>query len=159
MTNRTYTPDLHELLESADDVTFTEHLPQALDVEAFATYLAFQEIVDSYHDVARPGEHAYVCFDTATGALAVIDWALDVGVGTRQGLGDAAAARLLAERFLTQPGFAALVDAELERLSDVLLASDAADSTAGAAAEVLRRHTARLHAAELPAPMREPRSA
>ncbi|WP_062516783.1 CotH kinase family protein [Demequina gelatinilytica] len=159
MTNWTYTPDLHELLEASDDAAFAARLPRALDVDAFATYLAFQEIVDSYDAVAHPGDHAYVCYDTVTGSLAVVDWALDVSVGTRHGLGDAAAARLLAERFLTQPDFAALVDAELERLTDALIASGAADTDARVAAGALRRHTARLRAAELPEPMREPHPA
>ncbi|WP_062385161.1 CotH kinase family protein [Demequina iriomotensis] len=159
MTNRTFSPALDRILDAADDAVFADRLSHALDIDAFASYLAFQEIVDSYDAPTQPGGHAYVCVDTTTGALAVVDWTLDVSVGTRQGLGDAAAARLLAERFLTQPDFAARVDAELERLTDALVASGEDDASARVAARVLRRHATRLHAAELPAAMREPQRA
>ncbi|WP_062318214.1 CotH kinase family protein [Demequina maris] len=139
--------DVLDRLTHAEDAAFAAAIDAALDVEAFATYLAFQEIVDSYDAPSAPADHAYLCYDPATSRLAVVDWALDVAVGTRSGLGDAAAARLLAERFLAHPDYAALVDAELERLCAALVASDAADASAADWARGLRHHAPALAAA------------
>ncbi|WP_062526674.1 CotH kinase family protein [Demequina rhizosphaerae] len=134
-------------LTRAEDAAFAIAIDAALDVEAFATYLAFQEIVDNYEAPGAPAGHAYVCYEAATSRLAVVDWALDVAVGTRSGLGDAAGARLLAERFLAHPDYAALVDAELERLCAALVDSGRADASAAEWARVLREHTPSLAAA------------
>ncbi|WP_062520143.1 CotH kinase family protein [Demequina silvatica] len=136
--------DILASLERADDAAFAAALRDALDVDAFATYLAFQEIVDNYDAPSTPCSHAYVCYDPSTARLAVVDWALDVAIGSRAGLGDASAARVLADRFLAHPAFADLVDRELERLCTALVDADAADFGAAVGARVLREHTPRL---------------
>jgi|GEM_PF-6376716 len=140
--------DVLTYLEHADDASFATTLRVALDVEAFATLLAFEEIVDNY-DETRPGHHSFVCYDPADRRISVVDWVLDVAVGLRRGLGDAEGAAIIAERFLANPDFAALVDAELERLTDALVASGAADESRAEWTRVLRANSANLTRADL----------
>ncbi|WP_062460947.1 CotH kinase family protein [Demequina soli] len=142
--------DVLDAIDGPDDDAFATIIASALDVDAFATYLAFQEIVDSYDHVGGPCEHAFMSVDPATGRIAVVDWALDVAVGTRAGLGDAEGARVLARRFLSLPEFAARVDAELERLAAALVASHADDAAAADQARVLKAHAPVLGPAPQP---------
>ena len=143
-------------LLSCGDAALTATLAARIDLQAFASYLAFQEIIDGDEQPSAPGGHAFLCVDSTTGSLAVIDWELDVAVGTRSGLGDAAAARTLAARLLEQEVFAAMVDAELERLAAALVAAGADDAPRADRARALLPHTRGLHRAELPSSMRAP---
>ncbi|WP_367147155.1 CotH kinase family protein [Microbacterium proteolyticum] len=47
--------DFLQFINESDDATFEAELGQHLDVTSFATYLAFQELVDNFDDIDGPG--------------------------------------------------------------------------------------------------------
>lgn len=141
-----------EFINESDDATFASELADHLDVTAFATYLAFQDLVDNYDDIDGPGNNSYLYYDRATGLMTVVNWDLNLTFGTSNrpggggqggppqggnggrpgGNGGASEGNILAERFLANEDFAALVDAQAATLQQTLIDS-------GAASEVLDR--------------------
>jgi len=87
--------DFLEFVNESDDATFAADLDQWLDVDAFATYLAFQNLVQNSDDIDGPGNNAYLAADAATGRMTVVNWDLnlafgaspDGGMGTGMGAG------------------------------------------------------------------------
>ena len=145
-------------INESDDATFAAELANHLDVDAFATYLAYQDLVDNYDDIDGPGNNSYLHYDTETGLMTVVNWDLNLTFGTtnrpggagQQGGGPQGArppggpggqgeGNILAERFLANADFAALVDARTAELTQTLFGSGAAD-------EVLDRWVAVLTA-------------
>ncbi len=70
-------------LDEADDETFAAELPDRLDVDAFATYLAVQELVDNFDDIDGPGNNSYLYYDEATGRMTVVAWDQNLSFGVR----------------------------------------------------------------------------
>lgn len=199
-----------DFVNNADDATFAAELAERLDVDAFATYLAIQDLVANADDIDGPGNNSYLHYDAATGAFTVIAWdqnlsfgglgAMGVGGGGRvPGAGatlpdgatipdgaslpggmtppdgwtppDIAAlpdgatlpdgapttggertgvsrGNVLAERFLADDGFAALVDAAKDRLATDLYDSGEAQDILDAWAGVLSEQASDLVPAE-----------
>ena len=54
---------------------------QRLDVDAFADYLAFQELVDNFDDIDGPGNNSYLRYDAESGQFTVISWDLNLAFG------------------------------------------------------------------------------
>lgn len=50
-------------IEHPDDDRFTAELPERLDVEAFATYLAMMDLIGNSDDIDGPGNNAYLWWD------------------------------------------------------------------------------------------------
>ncbi|TPX00164.1 hypothetical protein FJ656_32795, partial [Schumannella luteola] len=118
-----------QFVDESDDETFAAALPDHLDVQAFADYLAFQELVQNTDDIDGPGNNWYLFVDDATGVATVVNWDLNLafgqspggggpaGGGDRPGAGPARGGggggggggeSLLKERFLAVPAFAEL---------------------------------------------------
>ena len=74
-------------INETDDATFAEELGEHLDVDAFATYLAFQELVDNFDDIDGPGNNSYLSYDAATGLMTVVNWDLNLAFGASPGGG------------------------------------------------------------------------
>ncbi|MFT4282341.1 CotH kinase family protein [Microbacterium sp.] len=74
-------------INESDDAEFAEGLSDRLDVEAFATYLAFQEIVDNFDDIDGPGNNSYLYYDTDTQRMTVVNWDLNLAFGATPGGG------------------------------------------------------------------------
>lgn len=72
---------LLEFLESSDDETFAAELSDHLDVDAFATYLAMQDLVGNFDDIDGPGNNSYLRWDAETGAFTVVSWDLNLAFG------------------------------------------------------------------------------
>ncbi|MEZ5261948.1 MAG: CotH kinase family protein [Acidimicrobiales bacterium] len=47
-----------DFVNNSDDATFAAELDRYLDVEAFATYLAFEELIDNFDDIDGPGNNS-----------------------------------------------------------------------------------------------------
>lgn len=146
--------DFLQFVNESDDATFEAELGQHLDVTSFATYLAFQELVDNFDDIDGPGNNSYLSYDASTGLMTVVSWDLNLafgaspgGGGQGQGRGQGQAqgqaqgggaggreggSNVLSERFLANATFAALYQSELDRLTQELytsgLAQNALDS-------------------------------
>ena len=61
-------------INEADDVTFAAELGEHLDVDAFATYLAMQELIDNFDDIDGPGNNSYLYYDPDTEHFTVVPW-------------------------------------------------------------------------------------
>ncbi|WP_396667532.1 CotH kinase family protein [Microbacterium sp. R86528] len=80
-----------QFINESDDETFAAELDQWLDVESFATYLAFQELVGNFDDIDGPGNNSYLAYDGDTGLMTVVSWDLNLSFGVTNN--DAAGAR------------------------------------------------------------------
>lgn len=140
-------------INESDDATFAAELSQHLDIGAFATYLAFQELVDNYDDIDGPGNNSYLSYNAEADLMTVVTWDLNLTFGVRNtGFGGGGAAggqdadrparqgargagggggagggpsggNILSERFLANDDFSALVDAAKTDLTASLIDS------------------------------------
>lgn len=74
-----------DFINNSDDATFAAELDEHLDVEAFATYLAMQEIVGNFDDIDGPGNNSYLYYDPDTKQFTVVPWDLNLAFGLRPG--------------------------------------------------------------------------
>jgi spore coat protein CotH len=74
-------------LNESDDTTFAAELPDRLDVDAFAIYLAVQELIDNFDDIDGPGNNSYLYYDTGTGVFTVVAWDHNLAFGALGGGG------------------------------------------------------------------------
>lgn len=79
-------------INEASDSDFAAGLADRFDVEAFATYLAFQDLVDNFDDIDGPGNNSYLYYDPATQRMTVVNWDLNLAFGLRPGGGNGAGA-------------------------------------------------------------------
>ena len=79
--------DFLEFINNSDDTTFASEIADRLDVDAFATYLAMQELVDNFDDIDGPGNNSYLYYDTATGQFTVVPWDYNLAFGVAPGGG------------------------------------------------------------------------
>ena len=66
---------------TADEIA--EKLPTMLDVESFARYLAFEDLIDNFDDIDGPGNNSYLFHDDATRMFTVVAWDHNLAFGTR----------------------------------------------------------------------------
>lgn len=80
---------LLDLLNNGTDAERTSTLPGLLDLDAFATYLAFEELVNNFDDIDGPGNNSYLFYDSSPKLFTVVAWDhnLAFGVSTRGGGG------------------------------------------------------------------------
>jgi spore coat protein CotH len=71
-----------EFVNNADDATFAAKLGDHLDVDAFATYLAFQDLIGNADDINGRGNNSYLQYDTTTNRFTVVSWDLNLAFGT-----------------------------------------------------------------------------
>jgi spore coat protein CotH len=79
-----------QFINEADDATFAAELPDRLDVDAFATYLAMMDLVDNFDDIDGPGNNAYLHWDAATAMFTIVPWDMNLafgGLGGGRGFG------------------------------------------------------------------------
>ncbi|MDT3316025.1 CotH kinase family protein [Microbacterium sp. KSW4-11] len=74
-----------KFINDSDDETFSAELSQHLDVTEFATYLAFQDVVDNFDDIDGPGNNSYLAYDADTGLMTVVNWDLNLAFGASPG--------------------------------------------------------------------------
>ena len=79
-----------EFINTSDDATFAAQLSQHLDIEAFARYLAGQELVVNQDDIDGPGNNSYLRYDSKTGLMTIVSWDLNLSFGSMGGGGGAA---------------------------------------------------------------------
>lgn len=74
--------DFLEFVNNADDATFAAELGDHLDVDAFATYLAFHDLIGNADDINGRGNNSYLQYDTTTNRFTVVSWDLNLAFGT-----------------------------------------------------------------------------
>ncbi|MFT4231295.1 MAG: CotH kinase family protein [Leucobacter sp.] len=82
--------DFLQWLNESSDEQFAAELADHLDVDAFATYLAFQDLVDNSDDIDGPGNNSYLYYDPDTGLMTVVNWDLNLAYGASPGGGGGA---------------------------------------------------------------------
>ena len=84
--------DFLEFVNDSNDADFVSGLPGRLDVEAFATYLALEDLMENYDAIDGPGNNSYLWWDEAAKKMTVLGWDhnLTFGVSNRPGAGQGA---------------------------------------------------------------------
>lgn len=72
--------DLLRWVDSADDEEFAAELDQWVDVDAFATYLATQNLLSNFDDMAGPGQNYYLWYDLESTTFTVVSWDLNMAM-------------------------------------------------------------------------------
>jgi len=75
--------DFLQFINESDDATFSAELADHLDIDAFASYLAVQELVDNFDDIDGPGNNSYLHYDDETGLMTVVAWDQNLSFGVR----------------------------------------------------------------------------
>ncbi len=124
---------------------FSSGLTKHLDADAFATYLAFEDLIDNYDAIDGPGNNSYLFHDPAKARMTVVAWDhnLTFGVTNRPGgqggrgpmgqpgggAGGGAPGRrgnqtgnVLSRRFETTPDYAFQITSDSARLRSELIA-------------------------------------
>lgn len=79
--------DFLDFINNSSDEDFATELPERLDVQAFARYLAFEEVVDNFDDIDGPGNNAYLRWDAESGVFTVVAWDHNLAFGGSPGGG------------------------------------------------------------------------
>lgn len=66
---------------TADEIA--EKLPEILDVDSFATYIALEELVDNFDTISGPGNNGYLFWDSTTEKFTVVAWDHDRAFGVQ----------------------------------------------------------------------------
>ncbi|HQK32714.1 MAG TPA: CotH kinase family protein, partial [Phycicoccus sp.] len=84
--------DFLQFINESSDADFEAGIGKRFDLEAFATYRAFENLIDNYDAIDGPGNNSYLWWDRASSRMTVIGWDhnLTFGVSNRPGAGGAA---------------------------------------------------------------------
>ncbi|MGW4499998.1 CotH kinase family protein [Micromonospora sp. NPDC004336] len=66
--------DLVRWVADSSDAEFDAHLADHVDVESFARYVAWQNLLLNFDDMAGPGRNYYLWYDLATKRFTVVGW-------------------------------------------------------------------------------------
>ncbi len=107
--------DLIRWVDSSSDAEFQADLHERVDTEALARYLAMQNLLLNYDDMAGPGKNYYLYHDLGSGQFSVIGWDYNLTFGARPDLpphesAGAGDGHPLKVRFLAQEAFKVLYE-------------------------------------------------
>lgn len=71
-----------DFINNVDDETFVSELDTHLDVDAFATYLAFQDLIGNADDINGRGNNSYLHYAPETDLFTVVSWDLNLAFDT-----------------------------------------------------------------------------
>lgn len=74
-----------DFINNASDEEFAENLESYLDVDAFASYLALQDLVANEDDIDGPGNNSYLYYDSETEKMTVVAWDQNLSFGSMGG--------------------------------------------------------------------------
>lgn len=77
--------DFLDFINNSSDDELAAGLPERLDVQSFARYLAFEELVDNFDDIDGPGNNAYLRYDAESGGFTVVAWDHNLAFGGMAG--------------------------------------------------------------------------
>ncbi|MDJ0662918.1 MAG: CotH kinase family protein [Acidimicrobiia bacterium] len=76
-----------DFINNSDDDAFVAELNEWLDIDAFATYLAMQDLINNQDDIDGRGNNSYLYYDTDTGEFTVVAWDHNLAFGVTPGTG------------------------------------------------------------------------
>lgn len=74
-----------DFINNSDDATFKGKLGDHVDVDAFATYLGFEALVDNFDDIDGPGNNSYLWWAEKADRMTVVAWDHNLAFGLRPG--------------------------------------------------------------------------
>lgn len=74
--------ELLNLLHNGTTAEIAEKLPQLVDLDSFATYLAFEDLIDNFDDIDGPGNNSYLFWDSSTKKFTVVAWDHNLAFGS-----------------------------------------------------------------------------
>ena len=139
-------------ISESDEATFASQLPEYLDVDSFAAYLAINNLLVNTDSMAGMGNNFYFYYDDVSGRMTVLYWdgneslsrlgggaTYDLyfqggsGLGGRMGGGS----NQLINRFLGNPTFKALYEAKLQQVYQQAFLGGAIEAQIDAYASVI----------------------
>ena len=78
---------LLKCLEEADDEEFAEQLPDLLEVDLFARYLALEDLIGNFDDIEGPGNNSYLYYGPDTETITIVAWDHNLAFGAQNGGG------------------------------------------------------------------------
>ena len=78
--------DFLKWLDEASDEEFADGLEERLDVEAFADYLAFEDLVGNFDDIEGPGNNSFLRWDADAQRMTVVAWDHNLAFGAMAGM-------------------------------------------------------------------------
>jgi spore coat protein CotH len=76
-----------DFINNSDDATFKTELPDRLDIDSFATYLALEDLIANSDDINGAGNNSYLYYDTKAAKFTVVAWDHNLSFGTMGGAG------------------------------------------------------------------------
>ncbi|MBL8130092.1 MAG: CotH kinase family protein, partial [Chloroflexia bacterium] len=77
--------DLMRWTADASDAQFADELDQHVDTVSLARYIALQELLDNFDDMAGPGKNYYLWYDPGTKKFTVVNWDLNLALSSMGG--------------------------------------------------------------------------
>ncbi len=77
--------DFLKFINTSSDSAFAADLSKHFDVDAFARYLALQELVNNFDDIDGPGNNSYLRYDESTKKFTVLSWDMNLAFGSMPG--------------------------------------------------------------------------
>jgi len=71
-----------DFINNSDDATFAAELDEHLDIDAFATYLAYQDLIGNADDMNGRGNNSYLHYDPDSDRMTVVNWDLNLAFDT-----------------------------------------------------------------------------
>lgn len=79
--------DFLQWLNESSDAEFEADLPDRLDVDAFASYLALEHLMANMDDIDGPGNNSFLRWDASTEQMTVVAWDHNLAFGVSNGGG------------------------------------------------------------------------
>ena len=76
-----------QFINQSSDTDFKAGLGSRLDIDAFATYLAFEELLDNFDDIDGPGNNSYLWWARPSTQMTVVAWDHNLAFGAQAGMG------------------------------------------------------------------------
>jgi spore coat protein CotH len=145
-----------QFLSESDEATFASQLPDYLDVESFAAYLAANNLLVNTDSMAGMGNNFYLYYDDVSGRMTVLYWDGNESLGKLGGSASydlyfeggsgmgmfgrmGRSSNTLITRFLGVEEFKALYEASLEQIYQAAFASGAIEQQIEKYAGVVRQ--------------------
>jgi len=150
-----------QFLSESDDATFAAELPERLDVDSFATYLAINTLLVNNDSIAGMNNNYYLYYDESAQYFTLLYWdgnesfgglgmgesiTSDLYFNTQQSIGGrmGGGQNILLERFISNPDFLALYEQKLAEVYEAAFANNAlTEKTEQLAALIRQENTER----------------
>jgi spore coat protein CotH len=73
--------ELLKWVSQASDADFAAHLAEHVDIDSFATYVAIQDLLSNFDDMAGPGSNYYLWYDLNANKFTVLSWDMNLAFG------------------------------------------------------------------------------